>query len=128
MALFNAAFAYDMSRMQNTTWKKSATSTYNAQTVYHTIWMGAKSEQNGKPDEVWTDYWFNLSVHENKHRSEYGGLLSWIPWAGSYGVQIALNGFVYSDEIKTERRAYGIEQPMVDLMNFQRGLALSQKD
>lgn len=124
MALFNSAFAYDMVKMQNTTWKKSATSTYNAQTIYHTIWMGSKSEQGTKTAEEWTDYWLNLSVHEHKHRDEYGGVASWMAWGASYGMQMALNGFVYSKDLKTEQRAYGIEQPMVDLMNFQGGLAL----
>ena len=124
MALFNAAFAYDMVTMQNTTWKKSTTSTYNAQTIYHTIWMGSKSEQGNKSTEEWTDYWFNLSVHEHKHRSEYKGLASWLGWGISYGVQLLMDGFYYSDKLPTESRAYGIEQPMVDVMNFQGGLAL----
>lgn len=35
-----------------------------------------------------------------------------------------LNGFVYSDKLVSEQRVYGMENPMVDLMNFQNGLAL----
>ena len=44
--------------------------------------------------------------------------------AGSYFYYIAADGFHYSDQLKPEKRAYAMEEPMVRLMNFQGWLAL----
>lgn len=130
IALFNAAFGYSTVEMQNTHWKKTNTS-FNAQTIYHTIKYGSRTDLDKfDSEEMWTDFWLNLTVHENRHRTEYSGLGSWLKWSMSYMVMTAIEDSkehdpkFYSHNTPAEKRAYGIEQPMVELMNFQNSLAL----
>jgi RHS repeat-associated protein len=130
IALFSAAFGYSQVEMQNTHWKKTNTS-FNAQTIYHTIKYGARTDLDKFDNtEMWTDFWFNLTVHEYKHRTEYSGIGSWLKWTASYLAMTAVEDSkehdpkFYSHNTPAEKRAYGIEQPMVELMNFQNSLAL----
>ncbi len=131
IALFNAAFGYNQIEMQNTHWKKAKTD-FNAQTIYHTIKYGSRTDLDKFDNtEMWVDFWFNLTVHEYKHRTEYSGILSnFLTWTLSYFVMTAIEDSkehdpkFYSRNAPAEKRAYGMEEPMVQVMNFQNSLAL----
>jgi RHS repeat-associated protein len=129
IALFNSAFGYSRAKMQATRWIK-VNNKFSAQTIFAMIFYDkSTSEQGERKHSVWVDYWLNLSVHEHKHRDEYR-LFEWINWGIKYLVETKQYDEAdgkkdfYAKNGPTEQRAYSMEDPMVELMNFQNSIAL----
>jgi hypothetical protein len=135
MALLNSAFGYRIVGMQNATWHHTDTKSFFANTVKYQIGYNPNVNnflENTDPLE-WISFWSNLIVHEQKHRDEYENENVWLLWSMRYGMETILwesiispDGKVnfYNVKTPTEQRAYKMELPMVDLMNFQNGMAL----
>jgi RHS repeat-associated protein len=130
ITLLNAAFNYSITKMKHTKWHHTKTDFF-ANTILNRIGYNPEINnyyENSDPEE-WINFWYNLVVHEHKHRNEYK-LVFWPVWGLNYFLETLGwdtpehdKGF-YSKNAPSEKRAYAKEPEMIELMNFQDGLAL----
>jgi len=117
ITLLNAAFNYNINRMEKTKWKEVSFD-FGAITLYKTV----------RYDHAYTDDndagWARTIVHEHKHRNEIGNFIGRaIGWYIGYGIGYIGAGFSY-EKNNAEERAYGMEPNMDALMAFDGGIAM----